>query len=304
MSPIIRRTGEEFRIPSKYLLSILSVLAVILMLVTFSIERSKLGPFEGPLNAFAGVFISPLQRGITTVGTSLKKTSDRLSEITKLLDENERLKKEIEDLKIENSKLEQDKYELTKLRELYALQDDYGNYKKIGARVTGRDSGNWFSTFTIDKGEDQGIKIDMNVLADGGLVGRVIKVGPDWATVRSIISDDSKVSGMVLSTQDILMVKGNLNKYEKGAISFTDLKDRTGAVKAGDKVVTSSISSKYLPGILIGYVYSVNDDNNNITKSGNITPAADFAHLNDVLVILDQKQIPKDGLEHKTDSND
>ena len=57
----------------------------------------------------------------------------------------------------------------------------------------------------------------------------------------------------------------------------------------GDKVVTSNISEKYLPGILIGYVCELNNDANNLTKSGQITPVVDFKHLQEVLVILELK---------------
>ena len=58
----------------------------------------------------------------------------------------------------------------------------------------------------------------------------------------------------------------------------------------GDKIVTSNISDKYLPGILIGYINTINTDSNNLTKSGYITPAVDFEHLEEVLVILELKQ--------------
>jgi rod shape-determining protein MreC len=61
-------------------------------------------------------------------------------------------------------------------------------------------------------------------------------------------------------------------------------------VEQGDKVVTSNISDKYLPGILIGYIETINRDSNNLTKSGYIIPAVDFEHLSEVLVITDKKQ--------------
>ena len=64
--------------------------------------------------------------------------------------------------------------------------------------MIGKDSGNWFSTFTIDKGSNDGIKVDQNVLAGSGLVGIVTQTGPTWATVRAIIDDSSNVSGMAL----------------------------------------------------------------------------------------------------------
>ena len=66
--------------------------------------------------------------------------------------------------------------------------------------------------------------------------------------------------------------------------------DEKNQVVEGDKIVTSNISDHYLPGILIGYISSLNTDSNNLTKSGYVTPAVDFSHLEEVLVILDEKQ--------------
>jgi rod shape-determining protein MreC len=129
----------------------------------------------------------------------------------------------------------------------------------------------------------------MNVIAGGGLVGRVIDVGPDWAKVQSIIADNSSVSGMVLSSSDNLIVSGDLEKYRNGYISFSKLVDAVDRVKIGDKIVTSNISDKYLPGILIGYISTIDDDSNNLTKSGTLTPAVDFEHMNEVLVLLELK---------------
>ena len=232
----------------------------------------------------------PFQKGITTVGTFLKDTTDKLSSITQLLDENERLKTQLDELTIENTNLEQEKYELTELRNLYELDAQYEDYQKTGARIISKDAGNWYHSFVIDKGSDDGIQIDMNVIADGGLVGRIIDVGPDWAKVQSIIADNASVSGMVLSSSDNLIVSGDLEQYRQGYITFSKLVDDADKVSIGDKIVTSNISDKYLPGILIGYISTIDDDSNNLTKSGKITPAVDFEHMNVVLVLLDQKK--------------
>lgn len=285
MSPIIKRRGDEFALPSKYLLFILTVLCTAMIIITFNTNL-----FTGPLNSFAGIFVVPFQKGITTVGTYMKDTAERLSSITKLLEENERLKNQIDELTVTNTTLEQDKYELTELRNLYQLDDAYENYEKVGARIIGKDAGNWYHAFVIDKGSDDGLAIDMNVIANGALVGRIIDVGPDWAKVQSIIADNASVSGMVLSSSDNLIVSGNLELYNQGFISFSKLVDDVDKVRIGDKIVTSNISDKYLPGILIGYISTIDDDSNNLTKSGTLTPAVDFEHMNVVLVILELKK--------------
>ena len=88
----------------------------------------------------------------------------------------------MDQLTTENSNLQEEKYELDRLQDLYKLDQTYAEYPKVGARVIGKDSGNWFSTFTIDKGSNDGIKVDQNVLAGSGLVGIVTQTGPTWAT--------------------------------------------------------------------------------------------------------------------------
>ena len=130
----------------------------------------------------------------------------------------------------------------------------------------------------------------MNVIADGGLVGIVTNTGKDWATVRSIIDDSSNVSASVTSISQNCIVTGDLQMMDEGKIRFIQLTDKENQVQEGDKVVTSSVSSKFLKGILIGYVSEVEDDANNLTKTGTIIPAVDFENIQEVLVIKQLKQ--------------
>ena len=285
MSTVIKKKGERFTLPSKYLLFILTLLCTAMMLVTFGTDA-----FDKPLNTVVGYIIVPFQRGIEKAGSWLSDRSDEFGQVKDLLEENARLKEELAALTEENTLLQQDKYELNELRALFAMDEQYGEYNKVGARIIGRDTGNWYSTFIIDKGENEGLSVDMNVIAEGGLVGRITSVGPTWAKVTSVISDNSSVSGMTLSTGDNLMVLGDLKLMATGCITFSQLLDGKNAVKEGDKVVTSDISDKYLPNILIGYISSINKDPNNLTKSGLLVPAVDFEHLGEVLVITDLKQ--------------
>lgn len=271
--------------PSKYLLFILTILCAGTIILTFNTNI-----FSGSLNTVVGYVIVPFQEGISSVGGWLANRSEELVQIRALLSENEALKAQIDELTIENTTLQQDRYELANLRELYKLDSQYKGYEKVGARIIARDAGNWFHTFVIDKGQEDGIQIDMNVIAGSGLVGRVVDVGPNWSKVTSIIADSSNVSGKVLATSDHLIVSGDLELYGEGVIKFQQLVDSADKVAEGDKIVTSNISDKYLPNILIGYINTLDVDANNITKSGLLTPAVDFEHLEEVLVILELKQ--------------
>lgn len=286
MSPVIKKKKNKFTISSKYLLLILSAFCVLLMIVTF-----RTSVFEGPLKAFAGYVVVPFQRGIATVGSYLSDRSEEMGQLKDVLAQNQKLQEQIDALTIENNQLQQDRYELNNLRGLYELDQAYADYDKVGARVIASEADNWFYSFTIDKGEKDGILVDANVMAGSGLVGRVVSVGPNYAKVQSIISDTSSVSATVLATSENMIVSGDLQAVQSdGVIRFGQLSDKNGRVSVGDKVVTSSISDKYLPGILIGYIDSISNAPNNLTKTGTITPAVDFSHLEEVLVLMELKQ--------------
>ena len=287
MSPVIKNRGEKFTVSGKFLLMILTILCILLMAVSFGTDV-----LNHPLNTAVGYVIVPFQSGIGKLGGYLSRRSEELVAIRSLLDENAQLKEQIATLTEQNTLLQQDKFELNHLRELYELDQQYDVYPKIGARIIGRDAGNWYATFLLDKGSEDGLDVDMNVIAGGGLVGRITSVGPNWSKVTSIINDNQNVSGKVLSTDDHLIVSGDLRLMADNCISFSQLMDSQGKVVEGDKIVTSNISDKYLPGILIGYISVIETDTNKLTKSGQLVPAVDFEHLMEVLVITEKKTFP------------
>lgn len=271
--------------PSKYLLFVLTVFCSVAMLLTFGTDF-----FDIPLNTAAGYIVVPFQEGISNAGEWLSNRSEELGQIRQLLDENARLKEQVDELTSENTILQQERYELIRLRELMEMKEKYSQFETVGARIISRDSSNWYSNFTVDKGYEDGISVDMNVMAGGGLVGRITSVGPNWAKVTSIISDNSNVSGSVMPSGVNLIVSGDLQLMKDGVIRFSQLLDGDDQVETGSKVVTSSISDKYLADILIGYIDTIFLDANNLTKSGYIMPVVDFEHLEEVLIITQTKQ--------------
>lgn len=261
-----------------------SVLSII-MIVASTVKSEWMIPVR---NA-AGIALAPLEKGINNLGTALYKNLTQTRQIDALIQENEELKGTIDDLKMENSRLQQDGSELERLRELYKLDQEYGRYEKIGARVIAKDSAGWFSIFRIDKGSADGICEDMNVIADGGLVGIVTEVGTNYATVRSIIDDSSRVSATTMESDESCIVRGSLEVFDSGRLILEDIPQSSGIME-GDRILTSNISSKFLPGILIGYASEITIDGNTLTKSGYVIPAAGFQALNEVLVITQLKE--------------
>ncbi len=281
----MKKKKHKFTLLSEYVLLIFTVVCVIMIFVTFNTKITA-----GPLRGVASYVLVPLQKGINQIGSVFSGWSDQMTSLKDVMAENEELKVQVDELTTENNILQQDRFELNRLRELYQLDEKYPDYAKVGARVIGKDAGNWFQTFVIDKGSEDGIQVDMNVIAGSGLVGRVTSVSPQSATVLSIIDDSSNVAAQVLSTSDNCIVTGSLKLMSENKISISKLADDEDKVTSGEKIVTSNISDKYLPGILIGYVDEISMDSNNLTKSGTLRPAVDFAHLEEVLVILDLKK--------------
>lgn len=269
---------------NRYILIGLSAFCILMMLLSSFSDR-----VSGPFKALANVTVIPLQQGINQIGGWMGDMKDNFSTLKQLQAENEKLQEQVDALTTENNYLQEERYEYERLQELYNLDQNYADYEKTAAHVIGKDPGNWFSTFTIDKGSNDGIAVDMNVLAGSGLVGIVTEVGPTWAKVRSIIDDSNNVSGMVLSTSDTCIVSGDLSLMSTGQIAFDQMENNDNVVSVGDQLVTSYISDKYLQGILIGSVSEINVDSNNLTRSGYITPAVDFRNIQEVLVITTTK---------------
>ena len=279
----MRKKLSTFFTP-KYILVILTVVCFLFVGASFFTDS-----LISPIRTVVSAVVIPLQKGMNNLGLWTYDKAETMKELGEVIDQNKELQDRVDSLVEENNQLKQDSYELERLRDLYELDEKYPGYTKVGARVIGKGSDNWFNTFTIDKGSKDGIEVNMNVLAGSGLVGIVTDVGPTWAKVRSIIDDSSNISAMAISTSDTCIVSGDMALMGTGQIAFSQMENNDNVVAVGDQIVTSYISDKYLQGILIGSVSEVNVDSNNLTRSGYITPAVDFKNIQEVLVITTTK---------------
>ena len=269
---------------SKYILIVLTAVCLIFISTSFFTDR-----LVAPLRSAISMVVVPLQKGMNNLGLWTYDKYTTLQEISVVLDENKELKSKVDDLTEENNQLRQDTYELSRLRELYQLDEKYTGYTKVGARIIEVTANNWSKAFKVDKGSDDGIKKDMNVIAGGGLVGIVTEVGKNYSIIKTIIEDNNSVSGMLIDTNETCIVEGNIEQSDSGFVKLTHFKSDI-TVRDGDKVVTSNISDKYLQGILIGYAKDVTPDSNNLTQSGYLVPAVDFNNLQEVLIINEMKK--------------
>ncbi len=285
MKNLKKKFRFRIHLKSKHLLAIMTFFCISAIVATLAS-----GVTSAPLKEAAGMIIVPFEKSIAAIGQWLTDVHSAFQDKQDLIGANKELQTTVDALTEQNNILIQDQAELTRLEQLYDLDEEYSDYPKVAARIISKDPGNWYDTFTINRGSSNGIRVDNNVIAGKGLVGIVTEVGSNWATVRAIIDDSSNVSAMTVSTDDNCVVEGDLELIDEGKLRFTQLYDLEDRVTVGERIVTSNISEKYVEGLFIGYVSDIELDTNNLTKTGTIVTPVDFQHLKDVFVITVNKQ--------------
>ncbi len=119
---------------NKYLLIGLSVFCILMMTLSVVSEKTK-----GPFKMIAEVTVVPLQKGINHIGSWMGDMKDNFQTLKEVRAENKKLQEQVDSLVIENNNLQQERYELERLQELYQLDQSYSDYKKTAANVIGND---------------------------------------------------------------------------------------------------------------------------------------------------------------------
>ena len=289
---------KNFNLKDKHVLAIMTLVCVGLIVMSLATQN-----VVGSIQSGASYLVEPFQVSINKIGTWFTGISDGFKSAKELADENKELKDQISQLTEQNNNFIQQQDELERLEALYKLDSEFPEYEKVAATVISKDPGNWYNTFVINKGSEDGIEVDMNVLGGGGLVGIVTETGRNWSKVRSIIDDESNVSAMINGKALLCTVAGSLKDMNNGKITFFGLQDPDELVTSGDMVVTSNISEKFLPGFTIGYISDIEKNSNNLTKSGTIIPASDFTEIREVLVVMTLKNTGEDTEESGESGN-
>ena len=285
---------------------VLFILLAVICIAFFGLSVFK-GFSAGGSSSVVSMLLTPMQNGINSLGDLASGITEKQKTAEDYESENESLKEQVEILQSQLTSMENNLAEYNDLLELLELSEKYPAYDMTAARIIGKDPGNWYDTFTIDKGSNDGIQVDMNVIADNGLVGIVTSVTPTTAVVRSIIDDTSNVSAMFSKSLDLCIVNGDLTLIDEGLLNV-ELISSDVAILKGDEIVTSYISDLYLPGILIGYISEMTSEVSDVTYTASLTPAVDFQHLSTVLVITqlkadlsdDLSQVPEETQESET----
>lgn len=264
------------KIRNKLFISVVIITVLLIVLIALTSQgRTRPAAIEGVF----GRVITPVQKVFYTSGEFFRNTFRSLYELKNLKTENEALKVELENLKAQNRQLIQMALENNRLRSLLEFKDTNTQFNYIGANVTGRDPGNWYDVYTIDKGSRDGVAVnDAVIVGNGYLVGKIIEVGFNYSKLMAIIDERSSVSIIVNRTRDMGIVSGNSNS---DVIAIMELE---ADIVKGDDIITSEYST--LPkGLYIGKVKSVEKQERKLQKMVVIEPSVDFKRLEEVFVL-------------------
>ena len=194
-------------------------------------------------------------------------------------EENRRLQEELYQLQSEKNQHLEAVAALERLEAFLEFKKQ-NPYSMMTARVIGRDPTNWYRTMVIDKGEQDGVRMDMGVIAPGGVVGRVMKTAPGISQVQLLTDRSSAVAGLVQRTRDEGIIEGT----ERGLARIKYLPVLS-EVQEGDIVLTSGLAGSFPKGLLIGRIHWVKKQERALFQEAKLTPMVDFSKLEEVLVI-------------------
>ena len=256
-----------------------SYIFVLLSLVLLSLSGGKRQEWN-PAEKIAVEITAPFQRFFMGTISTVRDIWRNYFFLVEIRQEDLLLKRKIDLLKIENSRYQELLLTNQRLRSLLNFQENIDE-PLLPARVIGWDSSGLFKSIILDKGQSDGLKINMPIINSEGVVGRVVSVAHNYAQVLLIIDQNSAVDGLVQRSRGRGMLKGG----ESSECCF-DYVIKTGEIKTGDTIVTSGLGRIFPKGLYLGTVKEITDSPDKLFKDVRVTPGVDFSKLEEVLIIL------------------
>ena len=274
-----KKRGSAIR---RVLFSLL-VLAAVAVAVSFLVLRSSNGisVFENVV----GTVFRPIESAFSSAAGGVKNFFSNWRNYDKLQREYETLEMTNEELSLKLSGVEETEQENARLKVLLDAQDAYEALDPIYAKVIARDPGQWFDTFTINRGTTHGVTEGMSVVTGAGLVGYVYEAGLTYAKVLTIIYTRSAVAVLVQRTRDNGVMRGEVTEASDSAECYTYYLPNVNNIMPGDVIVTSGTDSLYPKGLTIGEVIAVSQETSSDGSYVIVSPYVDFRHVEEVLVL-------------------
>jgi len=271
---------------NKYFVMLLTItIFLLVMMAIYSDNREKVTFGED----LVGAVVMPFQTLFTASSRGVGGFFDYFADAKRLTEENKQMSEKIDELNNTIRNIEEFKLENERLKSMLDLKKDMGGYDLVGAEVIAKDPGNWFNTFTIDKGTSSGLAVRQAVITSKGLVGYIYEIGTNFAKVVTIIDTNSSTGSLVVRTRDIAMIEGDLELGMDGLCKMTYI-SKDASIITGDLVETSGLGGIYPKGILIGKIREIRPETHSISQYAVVEPVVDFERITEVFVIKTKLQ--------------
>lgn len=262
-------------------------LVIVLLLGNFllmAFDAKQVTSGQRVIRVWAQTAADFVQSPVTTVTAGATGYFSSISNLRSAQDENTQLKQRVQELEVELKGSEDLVAENERLRGLLDLKEK-SKYKVLTARIIGRDPSIWFDSSIINRGSMDGVKLNMPVVTDGGIVGRITAVSPLTAQVDLITRDKSGVGGIIgeVSGSNALGVVSGTSKkdvvemrYVAGSID----------VQVGQTVYTSGQDGIYPAGLKIGEIVEIRSGSATVPHQIFIRPSSGLDSMKEVGVLL------------------
>lgn len=264
----------------------LAVCVLLLAVIILAVSNAR-GGRAGLLKNADGALKSPVQKAATGVLDWVESIYGHIYEYDRLVEENDSLRAENAALRAAARDYDDLSTENQRLRALFGWAEKRTDLVMESAKIVSWDASNYTSAFTISKGSAQGIELGDCVITEyGALVGQVMELGTDWATIRTIIDVDMDVGALVGVEGFAGVITGEFSLMKRGLTRITYL--ASGAqIFPDDEVLTSGKGGTFPAGLLIGTVDTVMTEAGGQLTYGVVIPACDVSRLSQVFIIKD-----------------
>ena len=259
------------------------LITIIVLIILVLLTNIKTGSITGIESAFSKI-VMPIQNGLTYLKNKISGNDAFFQDINNLKAENEALREENSKLQESLRELEIIKAENATLREYNNMSEKYSEYRAVPAYIINKDISNLSDTMVINAGSNDGIKENMPVITNEGLVGYVLSTTNKTSKIQPIIDPATSVSASISTSRDGVMVKGILGSDNTLKLMYipTDAD-----IVLEDTIETSGIVGIYPNGILIWKISQIIESKNITDRYAIVETAVDFSKLETVLVITE-----------------
>jgi rod shape-determining protein MreC len=273
----------------------IAVLIFALVLITMTaIRLTGMGnEFPNPVGQALDRILVPLEKVIWNIGDGVKDNIRAIFSFRTVKAENEELRRQVEQLKGDNLQLKQQVLAALRYEELdkgIFQSPTLAKYEKIGAVVINRNPTAWYQTITVNKGSKHGVKLDDPVVANLGLVGKVVSVSATSCDILLILDGEGQVGALIRDNKGKAIYGILSGTYERksrlsssGSLEMDFRHDDE--VNVGDLVFTSGLGGIYPKDIPIGVVVGTKLDSSGLLKTAVIDPVVDFDSLEEVYLV-------------------